>query len=102
MGKKYIRVATVTGAPSSLGVKYTKTIINKYKYLAEIWIIARRKEILIQIADEYKNVKIKPVSIDLRRDESYAELELILKKEKPEIQILINNAGCEKIGFFKI
>ena len=84
-----------------MGVEFTKTIINKYKDLNEIWIVARRKERLIQIAHEYKNVNIRPVEMDLGKDESYTELEQLLQKEKPEIQILINNAGYEKIGHFK-
>lgn len=48
----------------------------------------KRKERLVQITNEYKNVKIRPVSIDLQ-------------KEKSEIQIIINNSGFEKIGYFK-
>lgn len=69
-----MRVAIVSGASSGLGVEFTKTIINKYKDLDEIWVVARRKERLIQIADEYKNVKIKPVPIYLGKDEAYGEL----------------------------
>jgi len=63
-----MRISIVTGASSRLGVEFTKTIINKYKDLNEIWIVARRKERLIQIADEYKNVKTRPVSIDFGKD----------------------------------
>ena len=96
-----MRIAIVTGASSGLGVEFTKTIINKYKDLNEIWIVARRKERLIQIAHEYKNVNIRPAEMDLGKDESYTVLEQLLQKEKPEIQILINNAGYEKIGHFK-
>ena len=96
-----MRIAIVTGASSGLGLEFIKTLINKYKDLQEIWVIARRKERLVQIADKYKDVNIRPVSIDLGKDKSYTELEQILQKEKPEIQILINNAGYERIGYFK-
>ena len=49
-----MRIAIVTGASSGLGLEFIKTLINKYKDLQEIWVIARRKEILVQIADKYK------------------------------------------------
>lgn len=88
-----MRIAIVTGASSGLGLEFIKTLINKYKDLQEIWVIARRKERLVQIADKYRDVNIRQVSIDLGKDKSYTELEQILQKEKPEIQILINNAG---------
>ncbi|MDO5517636.1 MAG: SDR family NAD(P)-dependent oxidoreductase [Clostridium sp.] len=93
-----MRIAIVTGASSGLGVEFTRTIINKYKYLDEIWIIARRKERLVQIADENKDIRIRPISMDLSKNESFLELEGILKEENPHIDILINNAGYEKIG----
>ena len=64
-----MRIAIVTGASSGLGVEFTKTIINKYKDLNEIWIVARRKERLIQIAHEYKNVNIRPVEMDLGKED---------------------------------
>ncbi len=40
-----MRIAVVTGASSRLGMVFTEAIVNKYKDLDEIWIIARRKEL---------------------------------------------------------
>ncbi|MDE7434077.1 MAG: SDR family NAD(P)-dependent oxidoreductase [Mycoplasmoidaceae bacterium] len=40
--------------------------------------------------------KIKPISLDLSNVNSIKELEKILKKEKPNIKFLINNAGYAK------
>lgn len=42
--KRYMRIAIVTGASSGLDVEFTKTIINKYKDLDEIWIVASKKK----------------------------------------------------------
>lgn len=95
-----MKIAIVTGASSGLGVEFTKTIANKVKKLDEIWVIARRKERLEQLTEQFLDVKIRPIPLDVGNDNSYEEFAQLLKEERPDIKILINNAGYEKSGRF--
>lgn len=96
-----MNIAVITGASSGLGVEYAKTVIELYPNLDEIWLVARRKERLEKFASENPTVKIRPVVLDLSKDESYDELEMLLDKEKANIEVLVNNAGFEKTGVLK-
>lgn len=95
-----MNIAIITGASSGLGAQYTKTVIELYPHLDEIWLIARRKERLEKFSEENKQITIRPVALDLSQNSSYDELEQLLVKEKPNIKILINNAGFERPGAF--
>lgn len=95
-----MNIAIVTGASSGLGVQYAKTIIDSDYHLDEIWLIARRKDRLEKIAEEHDQVKIRPIALDLSDDDSYIALSDLLNEEKPNIKILVNNAGSERPGDF--
>lgn len=96
-----MNIGIITGASSGLGVVYLKSVVKLYPNLDEIWIIARRKERLESLKEEYKNVIIRPIALDLSLNESYTELESLLKEVKPNIEILVNNAGFERTGSLK-
>lgn len=83
-----MRIAIVTGASSGLGAEFKKTIANKFKKIDEIWVIARRKERLEQLTEQCLDVKIRPISLDIKNDNSYEAFEQLLKEEKPDIKIL--------------
>lgn len=95
-----MNIAIITGASSGLGVEYANAVIEKYNYLDEIWLVARRKERMEKFAELHSEVRIRPVALDLAKNESYDELENLLKREKVEIDVLINNAGFERSGRF--
>lgn len=95
-----MKIAIITGASSGLGVEFTKAIISRYQNLDEIWIVARRKERLENTAQSYPNIKIRVIPLDLSDDTSYDELNRILIETKPDIKILINNAGLDINGRF--
>jgi hypothetical protein len=96
-----MKIAVITGASSGLGMEFANTIIKKYNTLNEIWIIARREERLHELADQYGKIKVRALPMDLADDMSYPNLEKLLDKEKPEVQMLINNAGYERSGKFE-
>lgn len=92
-------IAVVTGASSGLGTQFVKGIAERYPHLDEIWMIARRKEKMEELASEV-SVKTRIISLDLGADESYEKLKEMLARYNPNIQLLINNAGYEKSGEF--
>lgn len=73
-----MNIGIITGASSGLGVVYLKNVIKLYPNLDEVWIIARRKERLEALKNEFGNVVIKPIALDLALNESYSELESLL------------------------
>ncbi len=95
-----MKIAIVTGASSGLGREYVRVIAEKYTDIEEIWVVARRTDRLNELKEKYGENKIFPVSIDLTKDESYKTLSDMLESEKPEIRILVNNAGYGTLGDF--
>ena len=93
-----MKIAVITGASSGLGYEYVKAVIARYPDLDEYWLIARRTERLEAIAAEYPDKKIVPLSLDLTKEESFAEYASLLMASKPDIRLLINNAGFGKLG----
>lgn len=93
-------IAVITGASSGLGVKFLEAAVNRYPQMDEYWILARRKERLDKLAGIYKNKKVVAIEVDLSEESSYVGLIKKLEYEKPQIKVLINNAGYEKSGKF--
>ena len=93
-------VAVITGASSGLGEKFLEAIAERYPQMDEYWILARRKERLNKLAEKYTNKKVIAIQVDLGDEASYAELTERLESEKPQIKVLINNAGYAKSGKF--
>ena len=70
--------------------------LQKEKNVDEIWMIARRKDRLDQMAEGKCNLKALP--LDLTKMTSFDEMENILAKESPEIRYLVNCAGAGRMG----
>lgn len=92
-----MRIAIVTGASSGIGREFVRQIERLYKELDEIWVIARREQCLKNLEDEVRT----PLRIfvgDLTDSTIFTDIETVLKKEKPEIRMLVNAAGFGKSG----
>lgn len=96
-GKK---IAIITGSSSGLGTVYAKVIAKKYPELDELWLIARRMERLSAVSKSLEGVVSRPIQFDLADNNSYEAIGRLLKAEKPNIKILVNNAGTDKSGPF--
>lgn len=88
-----MKIAIITGASSGLGTEFANEIIENHPELEEIWLIARRKERLEEIIQKYPEKRIRPIPMDLGKEESFSEFEKILDETKPDIRILVSNAG---------
>ncbi len=87
------KIAVVTGASAGLGAEFIKNIHKQYPTIDEIWTVQRR-----EISHSTSEIPVKSICLDLTDNQSYPKLEEILTREKPDIHLLINNAGFGKIG----
>lgn len=95
-----MRIALLTGASSGLGCAYAKYIGEIFPEIDEIWALARRVDRLRDLAENIPAPRVVPVECDLSSDADLASLQAKLREEKPEIMLLINNAGCGFHGAF--
>lgn len=93
-----MRIAVITGASSGIGWEFVQQI-DQCEQLEEIWVIARRRERLEELARTART-KIRPIALDLTLEESYDVYARLLEAEKPEVHILVNNSGFGVFGPF--
>lgn len=93
-----MKIALITGGGSGLGAVYLETIKERYPKLDEYWIVDIQEDKLKQVAQD--DHRIRPVVMNLAQDEAYSYLEALLKENKADLRILINNAGVETVSFF--
>ncbi len=86
-----MKIAIITGASSGMGREFVKRLSSQENY-DEIWVIARRRERLEEIKNEV-DCTVRPIALDLTKNESYDELKSLLEAEKPEVKTLVNASG---------
>jgi len=86
-----MKIAVITGASSGIGEEFVNQVSNDSE-IEEIWIIARRKKKLEQVA-KMQNKTVKIIPLDLAANEDLNELNRILGDETPNIRLLVNCAG---------
>lgn len=92
-----MQTVIITGASSGLGREYFKKASALYPD-CEFWLVARRREKLLETARLCEAAKTRIVECDLSADSGLKSFESLLESEKPEIKALINNAGFGKLG----
>ena len=93
-----MNIAIVTGASSGMGREFVRQLCA-YVSVDEIWAIARREDALRSLSAE-ASVPVRPVPLDLCREESFTQLQALLEAEKPNVLLLVNAAGFGKFGAF--
>ena len=93
------KIAIITGASSGLGQEYCRYLDQNFK-LDELWIIARRRERLEQLAGSL-SLPCFIIDLDLALETSIETVERYLTDRKPDIKVLINAAGFGKMGNYK-
>ena len=93
-----MNIAIVTGASSGMGREFVRQL-SDWVRVDEIWAIARRADALEELKKETA-VPVRPVSLDLLKEESFETLQAMLEAEKPTISLLVNAAGFGKFGAY--
>ena len=92
-----MRIAVITGASAGLGREFLRALPDFYPDIEEYWLISRSREKLEAVAKETA-VPVKILPLDLTNNESYGTLAREYDTSKPEVALLINNAGCGFLG----
>lgn len=97
-------IAIITGASSGMGAEFANQIPYYYQSIDEVWLVARNIDKLNNVAEEISSNgfchKVKCFSVDLCNDESVNSFEEVLIQNKPKVKILVNCAGCGRVGDF--
>ncbi len=94
-----MKIAVVTGASSGIGREFAVQIAGKYGKMDEIWLIARRKDRLIELQKELR-LPVRVFAMDLTDNEDMNTFDGFLKENNPDIKLLVNCAGYGKTGRF--
>ena len=78
------KIAVVTGASSGLGREFVRLIDQKLKSVDEIWVVARRKDRLEELAKE-GTIPLVSFVWDLEKDDWIEKLEQILEEKQPRV-----------------
>ncbi|MBO5199758.1 MAG: SDR family NAD(P)-dependent oxidoreductase [Clostridia bacterium] len=94
-----MKIAVITGASSGMGKEFIYQLNNQQKF-DEIWVIARREDRLNEIRQDMGDF-IRPIALDLTKDEAVEEYKALLEKEQPEVAVLVNASGYGKFEAFE-
>lgn len=92
-----MKIAVLTGASSGLGISFLRELCLQRPELDEIWILARRKQRLEELARDCP-IKVVPMEADLTDPLFFKRFTEYLGVAHPDIRVLINNAGMGKLG----
>ncbi len=95
-----MRIAVITGASSGLGACYVDAVVKLFPKTEELWLIARRKERLKEVAKKHPDKHCVIIPMDMADMSSFKLLEKKLKAVNPQIDVLINDAGVSADGQF--
>ena len=93
-----MNIAVVTGASSGMGKEFVLQLPGAVA-VDEIWAIARRGQELEKLKGECA-LPVRPVVLDLCREESFASYAALLEAQKPNVRLLVNAAGFGKFGTY--
>jgi len=93
-----MKTAIITGASAGLGQEFVRQLADVFPEIECYWLIARRKERLEEIAAGLQDKTVECLALDLCDPMSFVALQEKLTAERPDVAMLINNAGCGYLG----
>ncbi|MCI9387553.1 MAG: SDR family NAD(P)-dependent oxidoreductase [Lachnospiraceae bacterium] len=94
-----MNIILITGASSGMGVEFALQLDNVFHNIDEIWLIARRKKEMLEVA-QYLEHPTRVLDMDVTNDNDVERLKRLLSDEKPVIRMLVNSAGYGIMGDF--
>lgn len=95
-----MNIAIITGASSGMGLEFALQLDNLLSKVDEIWLIARRKEEMLQVASCMEHTT-RVLDMDMTNAADMEKLNVLLSTEKPVIRMLVNCAGYGVMGEFE-
>ena len=93
-----MKIAVITGASSGMGLEFAKAV-DAEEGLDEIWLIARRRERLEELAGSLR-ARARILPLDLLDSAAFAEYAALLERERPTVTTLVNSAGFGRFALF--
>lgn len=93
-----MKTAVITGASAGLGTEFVRQLADVYPEVECYWLIARRVDRLEALAATVSGKQVVCMPLDLCDPASFDAYQTKLDAERPEIVLLINNAGCGYLG----
>ena len=93
-----MKAALITGASAGLGLEFVRQLPQAFPEIEEYWLVARRIGKLEELAQSLPGKKVVCIGLDLTDERSFRFLSDKLEQQKPDLQLLINNAGCGIAG----
>ena len=96
-----MKVGIVTGASSGLGVHFARQVdTDPALDLDEVWRVARREPPMERLASELERARGVVIGADLTTPEGVGAVSDRLARERPDLRVLVNNAGFAMSGRF--
>lgn len=93
-----VKIAVITGASAGLGREFVSQLEENFPSVEQVWLVARSEDKLKTAAQSLKKTQVRFFPLDLCSGDSLAALEAAFAAERPEIRLLVNNAGCGYLG----
>ena len=92
-------IVIITGASSGMGREFAMQLDAHLRKTDEIWLIARRKERLKEVAEKMRN-NVRIISMDITKESQMERLTDMLQDHDCVIKMLVNCAGYGILGDF--
>lgn len=89
-----MKTAVITGASAGLGLEFVSQLEENFPEIECVWLIARSEDKLEKAAALLKNAKANILPLDLCCEADIKKLSSAFAESKPDIALLVNNAGC--------
>lgn len=93
------KIIIVTGASSGIGQEFAFQLDQIMHNMDEIWLIARRKERLLELA-KLLDIPARVIAMDVTKEQDILTFRKLLKTEKVSVCMLVNCAGFGLMGRF--